>query len=54
MKKLILYIAFMLVVSYPCLSQDNKPAVVPEYMNQLIMWPIVINCLILKKNASRD
>ena len=35
MYKPILYIAFMLVVSYQSLSQDNKAAVVPEFMNQL-------------------
>ena len=35
MLKHILYIASMLVVSCQCLAQDNKTAVVPEYMNQL-------------------
>ena len=35
MHKPFLYIASMLVVSIQSLAQDNKSAVVPEYMNQL-------------------
>jgi len=35
MKNPILYIAFMLVVSYQSLAQDKKTTVAPEYMNQL-------------------